>query len=72
MHCELSEENSGVFYSDQLDEYFIDVNTSTAPEEVNRIIRTRSLLQPSDGEKDDDACSVVGEQEDTSAGNCFT
>ncbi|EFX76843.1 hypothetical protein DAPPUDRAFT_106759 [Daphnia pulex] len=68
MHWELLEENSGVFYSDMLDEYFIADDTSIAPGEVKRIIRSHSLLQPKYVEEDEDAyCSVQGEHEDTSA-----
>ncbi|EFX76836.1 hypothetical protein DAPPUDRAFT_322072 [Daphnia pulex] len=36
--------------------------------EVKRIIRSHSLLQPKYVEEDEDACSVQGEHEDTSAG----
>ena len=72
MHWELLEENSGVFYSDLLDEYFITVDASIAPEEVNRIIRSHALLLPKDVEEDEDACSVLGQHEDTFAGNYVT
>jgi hypothetical protein len=72
MHWELLEENSGVFYSDMLDEYFIADDTSAAPEEVNRIIRSHKLLQPKYVEEDEDDCSVHGEHKDTSAGNYVT
>ena len=44
MHWELLEENSGDFYSDLLNEYFIAVDASIAPEEVNRIIRSHAFF----------------------------
>jgi hypothetical protein len=59
MHWNLLEENSGFVYSDSLDEYFIVVDASTSPEEVNRIIRAHSLLQPNDVEEDEDDCSLL-------------
>jgi hypothetical protein len=72
MHWEQLEENSGVFYSDMLDEYFIADDTSAAPEEVQRIIRAHKLLQPNDVEEDEDDCSVLGQHEETSAGDYVT
>ena len=72
MHWEQLEENSGVFYSDMLDEYFIADYTSAAPEEVQRIIRAHKLLQPNDVEEDEDDCSLLWQHEDTFAGNHVT